>query len=95
MQIPHNAIRPALKQVDPEAQKDDVPKAKEQTVAWSSVDRFNISIGLLYSLCVHAADSDLSCAFCVTRMKLLRCWQVSPCMPLASLWRAGLCSSLR
>ena len=90
VQIPHNAIRPALKQVDPEAQKDDVRKAEEQAVAWSSVDRLNMSVGLLYALCVHAADSDVSCGFFVPRLQLLRRWQVSPpACPLASLWHAG------
>lgn len=35
-------------------------KAKEgQTITWTSVDRLNMSIGLLYALCNHALDSGI------------------------------------
>ena len=93
MQIPHNVIWPALKQVDREAQKDDVRKAENQAVAWSSVDNLNLSIGLLYAICVHAADSDVSCAFCTPPLQLLRRWQVSP--PACPLPRCGTPALLR
>ena len=90
MQIPHNWIRLVLKKVNPEAMKDDGGEADEQTVAWSSVDRVKMSVGLLYALCVHAADSDVSCGYCVPRLQLLRRWQVSPhACPLASLRHAS------
>ena len=92
VQIPHNAMRPVLKEVDPEALKEDGGEAEEQTVAWSSVDRLNMSVGLLYALCVNATDSDVSCGFCVPRSQLLKRWQVSRrACPLASLWHAGSC----
>lgn len=71
-------MRPVLKDVDPEALKEDGGEAEEQTVAWSSVDRLNMSVGLLYALCVNATDSDVSCGFCVPRSQLLKRWQVPP-----------------
>jgi hypothetical protein len=74
VQIPHNSIRPVLKDVDPEALAAETD-AEEQTVAWSSVDRLNMSVGLLYALCVNANASNVRCGFCVPRSQLLRRWQ--------------------
>jgi len=44
-------------------------------VQWSSVDRLNMSVGLLYALCVNADDAAVRCGFCVPRSQLLRRWQ--------------------
>lgn len=74
-------MRPVLKEVDPDALHEDGGEAGEQTVAWSSVDRLNMSVGLLYALCVNATDSDVSCGFCVPRSQLLKRWQVCIARP--------------
>lgn len=76
MQIPHNSLRPVLKDMDPEAVAAGMQtETEEQSVAWSSVDRLNMSVGLLYALCVNATASDVSCGFCVPRSQLLKRWQ--------------------
>lgn len=67
-------MRPVLKDVDPEALVAE-SEAEEQTVAWSSVDRLNMSVGLLYALCVNANNANVRCGFCVPRSQLLRRWQ--------------------
>jgi hypothetical protein len=68
-------MRPVLKDVDPEALAAEADPAEEQTVAWSSVDRLNMSVGLLYALCVNANNANVRCGFCVPRSQLLRRWQ--------------------
>jgi hypothetical protein len=75
VQIPHNSLRPVLKDTDPEALAAEAESAEEQTVAWSSVDRLNMSVGLLYALCVNANNANVRCGFCVPRSQLLRRWQ--------------------
>lgn len=85
LQIPHNAmcpavdsVQPVLKDVDAEALKEDGGEAEEQTVTWSPVDRLKMSVGLLYAVCIIATDSDVSCGFCAPRPRLLERWQVPP-----------------
>eukprot|EP00892_Ulva_mutabilis_P003551 jgi/Ulvmu1/1568/UM110_0031.1 len=75
LQIPHNAVRTVLKDEDPEALPGEGGEAEEQLVVWSSVDRLNISCGLLYALCVSGHDSDVSCGFCMLHARLLKRWQ--------------------
>lgn len=47
---------------------------KDNTITWSSVDRLNMSIGLLYALCNHAIENGIRCGFCVPRPQLLKRW---------------------
>ena len=72
VQIPHNSLRPVLRETKPEnlAEADEA-----QVVQWSSVDRLNMSVGLLYALCVNADEANVRCGFCVPRSQLLRRWQ--------------------
>lgn len=51
-QIPHNSVRPQLVEEEQEEQPGSV-------ITWTSVDRLNMSIGLLYALCIHANDSGI------------------------------------
>lgn len=46
----------------------------DSVITWSSVDRLNMSIGLLYALCNHAIESGIRCGFCVPRPQLLKRW---------------------
>lgn len=77
LQIPHNSVRPTLSPEEggPEPSKDEKDaKDAASTITWSSVDRLNMSIGLLYALCNHARDQSIRCGFCVPRPQLLRRW---------------------
>lgn len=71
VQIPHNSLRPALRDVNPEV----LNHPEEEVIQWSSVDRLNMSVGLLYALCVNAEEANVRCGFCVPRSQLLRRWQ--------------------
>lgn len=46
----------------------------QQVEAWSSADRLNVSVGLLYALCNAAIAAGASAGFCVPRPQLLRRW---------------------
>jgi len=67
LQIPHNSWRPSMGVV---TEDDD----GMSPVVWTSVDRLNMSIGLLYALCNHALDEGISCGLCVPRPQLLKRW---------------------
>jgi kinesin family protein 4/21/27 len=41
---------------------------------WSSADRLNVSIGLMYALCNLAVELGAVAGFCVPRPQLLRRW---------------------
>ncbi|MEW5319130.1 MAG: hypothetical protein WDW38_010300 [Sanguina aurantia] len=83
LQIPHNSARPPLaadaaaSSGGPDAGDAPSPARAPGTaevITWSSVDRLNMSIGLLYSLCNHATDNNIRCGFCVPRPQLLKRW---------------------
>lgn len=64
LQIPHNSVRPSLVMNEDGVESAQAPAAapadepnKDNVITWSSVDRLNMSIGLLYALCNHAMDS--------------------------------------
>lgn len=74
LQIPHNSARPALEVPntplpDDGSSQPDRPSttpatgggggAKSEVVTWTSVDRLNMSIGLLYALTNHAVDEGI------------------------------------
>lgn len=73
LQIPHNSVRPTLQPLEPEKLKETEEKDKD-IITWTSVDRLNMSIGLLYALCSHARESAVRCGFCVPRPQLLKRW---------------------
>ncbi|KAG1666691.1 hypothetical protein FOA52_013603 [Chlamydomonas sp. UWO 241] len=50
LQIPHNTFRPSI----------DAGQGGGE-VTWTSIDRLNMSIGLLFALCNHAIDEGFSC----------------------------------
>ncbi|KXZ47277.1 hypothetical protein GPECTOR_36g129 [Gonium pectorale] len=78
LQIPHTSVRPALAEGMTEEQAMAAAMAAEaekaNTITWSSVDRLNMSIGLLYALCNHAIENGIRCGFCVPRPQLLKRW---------------------
>ncbi|GIL52093.1 hypothetical protein Vafri_8067 [Volvox africanus] len=75
LQIPHTSVRPALAEGLTEEQALAAAEAtKDNTITWSSVDRLNMSIGLLYALCNHAIENGIRCGFCVPRPQLLKRW---------------------
>ncbi|MEW5301559.1 MAG: hypothetical protein WDW36_004412 [Sanguina aurantia] len=83
LQIPHNSARPPLAADaaapggGPDAGDAPCPArapGAAEVITWSSVDRLNMSIGLLYSLCNHATDNNIRCGFCVPRPQLLKRW---------------------
>ncbi|GFH28695.1 kinesin-like protein, partial [Haematococcus lacustris] len=77
LQIPHNSVRPPLEEsTEGAAAAEDGQAAKDSgsVITWTSVDRLNMSIGLLYALCNHALDSGIKCGFCVPRPQLLKRW---------------------
>lgn len=47
---------------------------QQQEMQWSSTDRLNVSVGLLYALCAAAADAGARAGFCVPRPQLLKRW---------------------
>jgi len=71
LQIPHNSVRP---QLDEAGAGPDGERTEADVITWTSVDRLNMSIGLLYALCNHALENDVTCGFCVPRPQLLRRW---------------------
>lgn len=71
-QIPHNSVRPMLD--DDVVGAEDRPEREAEVITWTSVDRLNMSIGLLYALCNHALENGVACGFCVPRPQLLRRW---------------------
>lgn len=46
----------------------------ETVTCWSSTDRLNVSIGLMYALCNLAKELGAAAGFCVPRPQLLRRW---------------------
>ncbi|GFR41808.1 hypothetical protein Agub_g2578 [Astrephomene gubernaculifera] len=75
LQIPHTSVRPMLADGLTEEQALAAAEAsKDNTITWSSVDRLNMSIGLLYALCNHAIENGIRCGFCVPRPQLLKRW---------------------
>jgi hypothetical protein len=46
----------------------------ESATVWSSADRLNLSIGLLYALCNLALEVGAVAGFCVPRPQLLKRW---------------------
>jgi kinesin family protein 4/21/27 len=54
--------------------KDGSSAAATEVEAWSSADRLNVSVGLLYALCNAATAAGASAGFCVPRPQLLRRW---------------------
>lgn len=46
----------------------------EGVTCWSSADRLNVSIGLMYALCNLAVELGAVAGFCVPRPQLLRRW---------------------
>ncbi|GLC45429.1 hypothetical protein PLESTB_000619800 [Pleodorina starrii] len=75
LQIPHTSVRPALAEGLTEEQALAAAEStKDNTITWSSVDRLNMSIGLLYALCNHAIENGIRCGFCVPRPQLLKRW---------------------
>ena len=68
LQIPHNSARPQLEEVDPadaekaaSAASASAAKAPADVITWTSVDRLNMSIGLLYALSNLAVDQGIRC----------------------------------
>ncbi|WIA34627.1 hypothetical protein OEZ86_012944 [Tetradesmus obliquus] len=67
-------------------QLQEQPQPQENVTCWSSADRLNVSIGLMYALCNLAKELGAAAGFCVPRPQLLRRWlqsgvkmkQVSP-----------------
>eukprot|EP00879_Flechtneria_rotunda_P021695 GHRR01022875.1.p1 GENE.GHRR01022875.1~~GHRR01022875.1.p1 ORF type:complete len:1033 (+),score=433.02 GHRR01022875.1:114-3212(+) len=49
-------------------------QAQGEAATWSSTDRLNVSIGLLYALCNLAAEVGAVAGLCVPRPQLLRRW---------------------
>jgi hypothetical protein len=45
-----------------------------QDLHWSSADRLNVSVGLLYALCAAAQAAGARAGFCVPRPQLLKRW---------------------
>ncbi|KAG2492591.1 hypothetical protein HYH03_009252 [Edaphochlamys debaryana] len=76
LQIPHTSVRPGLAEglTEEQALAVAAEAAKDNTITWSSVDRLNMSIGLLYALCNHAIENGIRCGFCVPRPQLLKRW---------------------
>lgn len=50
--------------------------AEESIISWSYVERLNMSYGLIYGLCVHAASRNVNYAFSAMAPQLLKRWQV-------------------
>ncbi|KAI8464145.1 MAG: P-loop containing nucleoside triphosphate hydrolase protein [Monoraphidium minutum] len=48
--------------------------AAPQDARWSSADRLNVSVGLLYALCAAAQAAGARVGFCVPRPQLLKRW---------------------
>ena len=59
LQIPHNSARPQLEEVDPADAEKAAEKAAKDVITWTSVDRLNMSIGLLYALSNLATDQGI------------------------------------
>jgi hypothetical protein len=55
-----------------EQQQQQQPQ--ENVTCWSSADRLNVSIGLMYALCNLAKELGAAAGFCVPRPQLLRRW---------------------
>mmetsp|Transcript_2102 Transcript_2102/g.5351 ORF Transcript_2102/g.5351 Transcript_2102/m.5351 type:complete len:931 (+) Transcript_2102:94-2886(+) len=75
LQIPHTSARPPLEAVaaaETEAGKEN--NQGPEVTPWTSIDRLNMSIGLLFALCTHALDNGIRCGFCVPRPQLLKRW---------------------
>jgi len=59
-------------------QQQQQHREPEGVTCWSSADRLNVSIGLMYALCNLAVEVGAVAGFCVPRPQLLRRWlQVS------------------
>lgn len=58
LQIPHNSVRPQLEEVDA-ADGDKAAAPAKDVITWTSVDRLNMSIGLLYALSNLAIDQNI------------------------------------
>lgn len=71
-------------------QLQEQPQPQENVTCWSSADRLNVSIGLMYALCNLAKELGAAAGFCVPRPQLLRRWlQVGGavvCMWPGSVW---------
>lgn len=60
--------------VDPLQQQAAQQQQAEGATCWSSADRLNVSIGLMYALCNLAVELGAVAGFCVPRPQLLRRW---------------------
>ncbi len=74
LQIPHNSARPEPEEVAGGEGGDDKAAKGGEVITWTSVDRLNMSIGLLYALSNLATDQSITCGFCVPRPQLLKRW---------------------
>ena len=60
LQIPHNSVRPQLQEVEAaDVDKAGADKTGGEIITWTSVDRLNMSIGLLYALSNLALDQNI------------------------------------
>lgn len=66
-------------QSQPHAQEQ---QQEENVTCWSSADRLNVSIGLMYALCNLAKDVGAVAGFCVPRPQLLRRWLQVKAIPV-------------
>jgi hypothetical protein len=55
-------------------QLQEQPQPQENVTCWSSADRLNVSIGLMYALCNLAKELGAAAGLCVPRPQLLRRW---------------------
>jgi hypothetical protein len=55
-------------------QEQQQQQQQENVTCWSSADRLNVSIGLMYALCNLAKELGAAAGFCVPRPQLLRRW---------------------
>jgi hypothetical protein len=55
-------------------QLQEQQQPQENLTCWSSADRLNVSIGLMYALCNLAKELGAAAGFCVPRPQLLRRW---------------------
>jgi hypothetical protein len=58
----------------PQQLQEQQQPQQENLTCWSSADRLNVSIGLMYALCNLAKELGAAAGFCVPRPQLLRRW---------------------
>jgi hypothetical protein len=58
----------------PQQLQEQQQQPQENVTCWSSADRLNVSIGLMYALCNLAKELGAAAGFCVPRPQLLRRW---------------------